>query len=173
MLFSLQSYPSRFGISSTTLSFQPILYLQPQSLNIIICVCHCHSSLLLFIIVVVHHHSVHHSLLFVIIIICLVVCHSHSSLWQLIHPLFNLSYCASTSYVYPALPPWTSQSFSCLNLFFNFLYLGVCKINMQPFIDMENCVRPHAIAWMIRDENAFQLLRATPMLLESARVGSA
>lgn len=47
------------------------------------------------------------------------------------------------------------------------------EINMQPFIDMGNCVRPHAIAWMVRDENAFQLLRATPMLLESAKVGSA
>jgi Ran GTPase-activating protein (RanGAP) involved in mRNA processing and transport len=40
------------------------------------------------------------------------------------------------------------------------------EINMQPFIDMGNCVRPHAIAWMVRDENAFQLLRAVPILLK-------
>ena len=46
-------------------------------------------------------------------------------------------------------------------------------INMQPFIDMGICVRPHAIAWMVRDENAFQLLRAVPILLERSKVGSA
>ena len=86
----------------------------------------CASLLLLIIIVFIIHSSsfivVRHLSLSLFVI---VVCHSHSSLCQLIHPLFNLSYCASTSYVYPALPPWTSQSFSCLNLFFNSLYMGV------------------------------------------------
>jgi len=41
------------------------------------------------------------------------------------------------------------------------------EINMQPFMDMDLCVRPHALAWMVRDENAFHLLRALPMLLEN------
>ena len=41
------------------------------------------------------------------------------------------------------------------------------EINMQPFISMDLCVRPHAIAWMVRDVNAFHLLRALPMLLEN------
>ena len=40
------------------------------------------------------------------------------------------------------------------------------EINMHPFMNMDLCVRPHAIAWMVRDENAFHLLRAVPMLLE-------
>ena len=41
------------------------------------------------------------------------------------------------------------------------------EINMQSFMNMDLCVRPHAIAWMVRDENAFHLLRALPMLLEN------
>ena len=41
------------------------------------------------------------------------------------------------------------------------------EINMQSFMNMDVCVRPHAIAWMVRDKNAFHLLRALPMLLEN------
>ena len=41
------------------------------------------------------------------------------------------------------------------------------EINMQSFMNMDLCVRPHAIAWMVRDETAFHLLRAVPMLLDN------
>jgi hypothetical protein len=41
-----------------------------------------------------------------------------------------------------------------------------CKINMQPFMDMDLCVRPHAIAWMGKGGNLYDFLRAAPSLLE-------
>ena len=41
-------------------------------------------------------------------------------------------------------------------------------INMQPFTDMGLIIRPHAIAWMAREDNLYQFLRAMPSLLEKA-----
>jgi hypothetical protein len=43
-----------------------------------------------------------------------------------------------------------------------------CEINMQPFMDMGLSVRPHAIAWMAREDDLYQFLRAMPSLLEKA-----
>jgi Ran GTPase-activating protein (RanGAP) involved in mRNA processing and transport len=40
------------------------------------------------------------------------------------------------------------------------------EINMRPFVEMNLSVRPHAIAWMARDENVYELLRAMPSLLD-------
>jgi hypothetical protein len=40
------------------------------------------------------------------------------------------------------------------------------EINMQPFMEMNLNVRPHAIAWMAKDERGYELLRAMPSLLE-------
>jgi hypothetical protein len=37
---------------------------------------------------------------------------------------------------------------------------------MQPFMEMNLNVRPHAIAWMAKDERGYELLRAMPSLLE-------
>ena len=46
-----------------------------------------------------------------------------------------------------------------------------CKINMQRFMDMNLSIRPHAIAWMDKDNShIYQLLRVVPSLLE--QVGS-
>ena len=42
------------------------------------------------------------------------------------------------------------------------------EINMQPFMDMGLIIRPHAIAWMARESNVYQFLRAMPSLLEKA-----
>jgi hypothetical protein len=39
-------------------------------------------------------------------------------------------------------------------------------INMQPFGEMEVRVRPHAIAWMAKEDNLYQYLRTMPLLLE-------
>ena len=41
------------------------------------------------------------------------------------------------------------------------------EINMQPFTEMkmELSIRPHAIAWMGRDNSLYQFLRAMPSLL--------
>ena len=39
------------------------------------------------------------------------------------------------------------------------------EINMQPFTKMGLSVRPHAIAWMARDNNLFHFVRAMPSLL--------
>jgi hypothetical protein len=39
-------------------------------------------------------------------------------------------------------------------------------INMQPFGEMEVRVRPHAIAWMAKEDNLYQWLRTMPLLLE-------
>ena len=41
------------------------------------------------------------------------------------------------------------------------------EINMQPFMDMGLIIRPHAIAWMAREDNVYQFLRAMTSLLES------
>ena len=38
--------------------------------------------------------------------------------------------------------------------------------NMQHFMDMDLSVRPHAIAWMARDDHLCQFLRAEPSLVE-------
>jgi hypothetical protein len=40
------------------------------------------------------------------------------------------------------------------------------EINMRPFVEMNLSVRPHAIAWMAKDERGYELLRAMPSLLE-------
>jgi hypothetical protein len=40
------------------------------------------------------------------------------------------------------------------------------EINMQPFMEMNLNVRPHAIAWMAKDMHVYELLRAMPSLLE-------
>jgi hypothetical protein len=40
------------------------------------------------------------------------------------------------------------------------------EINMQPFMEMNLSVRPHAIAWMAKDMHLYELLRAMPSLLE-------
>jgi hypothetical protein len=40
------------------------------------------------------------------------------------------------------------------------------EINMQPFMEMNLNVRPHAIAWMAKDMHLYELLRAMPSLLE-------
>ena len=40
------------------------------------------------------------------------------------------------------------------------------EINMQPFMEMNLSVRPHAIAWMAKDLHLYELLRAMPSLLE-------
>jgi hypothetical protein len=40
------------------------------------------------------------------------------------------------------------------------------EINMLPFMGMTLSVRPHAIAWMARDNHLYQFLRAMPSLLE-------
>jgi len=40
------------------------------------------------------------------------------------------------------------------------------EINMQPFMEMNLNVRPHAIAWMAKDMHMYELLRAMPSLLE-------
>lgn len=41
------------------------------------------------------------------------------------------------------------------------------EINMQPFMDMDLSVRPHALAWMARDDSkSYQFLRTMPSLLE-------
>ena len=37
---------------------------------------------------------------------------------------------------------------------------------MQPFLEMNLSVRPHAIAWMAKDMLVYELLRAMPSLLE-------
>jgi hypothetical protein len=48
------------------------------------------------------------------------------------------------------------------------------EINMQPFIDLDLSVKPFAIAWMVRDNDGYPLLRALPSLLEmSSSVGKA
>ena len=39
-------------------------------------------------------------------------------------------------------------------------------INMQPFGEMEVRVRPHAIAWMAKEDDLYQYLRTMPLLLE-------
>jgi hypothetical protein len=39
-------------------------------------------------------------------------------------------------------------------------------INMQPFGEMDVQVRPHAIAWMAKEDNLYQYLRTMPLLLE-------
>jgi hypothetical protein len=40
------------------------------------------------------------------------------------------------------------------------------EINMQPFMDMSLSVRPHAIAWMAKDDSHFyRFLRAMPSLV--------
>jgi hypothetical protein len=39
------------------------------------------------------------------------------------------------------------------------------EIKMQPFVEMELSLRPHAIAWMGRDNSLYQFLRAMPSLL--------
>jgi Ran GTPase-activating protein (RanGAP) involved in mRNA processing and transport len=50
-------------------------------------------------------------------------------------------------------------------------HLSGHEINMQPFMDMNLSVRPHAIAWMAKNKRHFyRLLRAMPSLLE--QVGS-
>lgn len=42
-----------------------------------------------------------------------------------------------------------------------------CEINMQHFMDMNLSIRPHAIAWMVKDNShIYQLLRVVPSLLE-------
>ena len=39
-------------------------------------------------------------------------------------------------------------------------------INMQPFGEMDVRVRPHAMAWMAKEDNLYQCLRTMPLLLE-------
>jgi hypothetical protein len=39
------------------------------------------------------------------------------------------------------------------------------EINMQPFMEMNLSVRPHALAWMAKDMHMYELLRAMPSLL--------
>ena len=39
-------------------------------------------------------------------------------------------------------------------------------INVQPFMDMELSIRPHAIAWIAKDANCYRFLRAVPSLLQ-------
>ena len=39
------------------------------------------------------------------------------------------------------------------------------EINMQPFMEMNLNVRPHAIAWMAKDMHVYELLRAMPSIL--------
>ena len=47
------------------------------------------------------------------------------------------------------------------------------EINMQPFMEMNLNVRPHAIAsWMAKDMHLYELLRAMPSLLESSKTMS-
>jgi hypothetical protein len=40
------------------------------------------------------------------------------------------------------------------------------EINMQTFTDMDLSARPHAIAWMAREDNLYHFLWAMPLLLE-------
>jgi Ran GTPase-activating protein (RanGAP) involved in mRNA processing and transport len=40
------------------------------------------------------------------------------------------------------------------------------EINMQPFLEMNLSVRPHAIAWMAKDMLVYEFLRAMPSVLE-------
>lgn len=47
------------------------------------------------------------------------------------------------------------------------------EINMQPFINLDLSVKPLAIAWMVRDNNGYPLLRALPSLLEMSSGGKA
>jgi Ran GTPase-activating protein (RanGAP) involved in mRNA processing and transport len=48
------------------------------------------------------------------------------------------------------------------------------EINMQPFMDLDLSVKPFVIAWMVKDNNGYPLLRALPSLLElSSSVGKA
>jgi hypothetical protein len=44
------------------------------------------------------------------------------------------------------------------------------EINMQPFVEMNLSVRPHAIAWMAKDMHLYELLRAMPSLLDQFKV---
>jgi hypothetical protein len=48
------------------------------------------------------------------------------------------------------------------------MHFNGSEINMQPFMEMTLCVRPHAIAWMAKDMYLFGLLRAMPSLLEQS-----
>ena len=41
-----------------------------------------------------------------------------------------------------------------------------CEINMQPFMEMDLSVWPHAIAWMAKGGNVYDFLQAAPSLLE-------
>jgi hypothetical protein len=47
------------------------------------------------------------------------------------------------------------------------------EINMQPFMDLDLSFKPHAIAWMVRDNNGYPLLRALPSLLDMSSSGKA
>lgn len=47
------------------------------------------------------------------------------------------------------------------------------EINMEPFMDLYLSVKPLAIAWMVRDNNGYPLMRALPSLLEMSSVGKA
>lgn len=50
-------------------------------------------------------------------------------------------------------------------------HLSEHEINMQPFMDMSLSIRPHAIAWMAKDDSQiYQFLRAMPSL--PTQVGS-
>jgi hypothetical protein len=41
-----------------------------------------------------------------------------------------------------------------------------CEINMQPCMEMDLSVWPHAIAWMDKGGNVYDFLQAAPSLLE-------
>ena len=45
-------------------------------------------------------------------------------------------------------------------------HLSGCEINMQPFVNMELSIHPHANAWMARDYHLRIFVRAVPSLLE-------
>jgi len=45
------------------------------------------------------------------------------------------------------------------------------EINMQPFMDLDLGVKPFVIAWMVRDNNGYPLLRALPLLLDMSSGG--
>ena len=47
------------------------------------------------------------------------------------------------------------------------------EINMQLFMDLDLSVKPLAIAWMVRDNNGYPLLRALPLLLDMSSGGKA
>ena len=44
--------------------------------------------------------------------------------------------------------------------------------SMQLFLDMNLTVRPHAMAWMARDDNVYHFLRTVPSLIEMSKARS-